>query len=102
MLDNARVFIFLQDIVTSTISLCLPLDQRIMYVSMAKSHGLYLQALTCFHVSMTHSLAQYEYPFYTRKNVMRSGDVCAKYCLTTIEIYLTHYSMQMFILCIAA
>lgn len=64
MLDNARVFIFLQDIVTSTVSLCLPLDQRIMSVSMAKSHGLYLQALTCFHVSVTH---------------------IAKYCLTTMK-----------------
>lgn len=43
---------------------------------MAKSHGLYL----------THSLAQYEFSFYTRKNVMKSGDVCAKYYLATFEI----------------
>lgn len=50
--------------------------------------GLYLQALTCFHVSMTHSFAQYECPLYIRKNMMRSEDVCAKYFLTAIVIFL--------------
>lgn len=59
---------------------------------MAQSHSLYL----------THSLAHYEFPFYTRKNVMKSGDFCAKYYLATFEIYDVNYSVQMFIFCIIA
>lgn len=67
-------------------------------MSLAKSHGLYLQAFTCFHVLMTHSLAQYEFPFYIRKLVMKSGDMCAKYYLATIGIYDKLFSANVYFL----